>query len=183
MIQFYNYFKAFHIIGFVTWFAGLFYLVRMFVYHAEAGQKPEYMQKDWKAQFTLMQWRVYKIIANPAMMFTWTFGLLMLFSNPALLNQNWIRVKLVLLVLLVVYHLYCKSIIVKQEKGLSTFSSFQFRLINELPTLFLVAIVLLAVVKDVLNFTYLFGGVVFFGFILFIAARQYKKLRNKRETN
>jgi putative membrane protein len=176
-MQFYQYFKAFHIIGFVSWFAGMFYLVRIFVYHTEANDKPEHLRDDWKAQFTKMAWRVYKIICNPAMMFTWTFGLLMLISNPEILSQNWIKVKLVLLLLLTFYQLYCKSIIKKQEAGIETFTSFQFRLLNELPTLFLISIVLLAVVKDVLNFVYLFSGVLAFGFILYLSAKAYKKFR------
>ncbi len=179
MMQYYLYFKAFHIFGFVSWFAGLFYLVRIFVYHAEANDKPEQLREDWKKQFTLMSWRVYKIILNPGMMITWTFGLLMLGSNPAILNQNWIKVKLVLLVLLTGYHLYCKTIIKKQEKGETTYSSFQFRLLNELPTLFLLAIVLLAVIKDVLNFVYLFAGIMVFGVLLFAIAKAYKNRRNK----
>jgi protoporphyrinogen IX oxidase len=180
MYQFYNFFKAFHIIGFVSWFAGLFYLVRMFVYHAEVDEKPLEIQEDWKKQFILMQWRVYKIIASPAMMITWTFGLLMLFTNPEILQQNWIKFKLLLLVMLTAYHLWCKSVIKKLESGQNYLSSFNYRLLNELPTLFLVAIVLLAVVKDMLNFFYLFGGVMVFGFILFVFTKWYKSNREKK---
>lgn len=174
------YLKSLHIIGFVSWFAGLFYLVRMFVYHAEAADKPEALREDWKKQYTAMQWRVYKIICNPAMMITWTCGILMLVNTPAFLEQGWLQTKLVLLVLLTGYHLYCKGIIKKQEEEKSTYTSFQFRLLNELPTLFLVAIVLLAVVKDLLNFVFLFLGVLAFGFTLFFAARAYKKFREQR---
>jgi putative membrane protein len=174
---FYNYFKALHIVGFVSWFAGLFYLVRMFVYHAEAKYKPVYLQEDWRKQFTLMQWRVYKIIATPAMYFTWFFGLLMIGYNPDILFQNWIKLKLFLLVLLSGYHFYCKKIIIKQEKNEDSSSSFNYRLLNELPTLFLVAIALLAVVRDLLNFLGLFFGVLVFGFILFLFAKSYKKRR------
>jgi putative membrane protein len=163
MLNYYSFFKAFHIIGFVTWFAGLFYLVRMFVYHAEADQKPKELQADWRAQFTLMQWRVYKII-----------------STPAILDQSWIKIKLLLLVLLVIYHFYCRSIIVKQEKNEDKTSSFNYRLLNELPTLFLVAIVLLAVVRDFLDFVKLFGGVIAFGVLLFVFAKQYKKRREAK---
>ncbi len=177
MFEYYSFFKAFHIIGFVSWFAGLFYLVRMFVYHAEANEKPSHLIEDWKKQYTLMQWRVYKIIATPAMYFTWFFGLSMIAGNPSLLSQTWIKVKLGLLILLVAYHFYCKKIIKLQEAGKSTYTSFQFRLLNELPTLFLVAIVLLAVVKDFLNFIYLFGGVIIFGVVLFGAAKAYKSYR------
>ena len=179
MFEYYFFFKAFHIVGFVAWFAGLFYLVRMFVYHAEVADKPKELQEDWKKQFTLMQWRVYKVICNPAMMITWTFGLLMLFTNPALLEQSWLHVKLFLLVLLTGYHLYCKGIIKKQENGTSKYTSFQFRLLNELPTLFLVAIVLLAVIRDLLSFLNLFLGIIAFGVTLFFAAKAYRRAREK----
>jgi putative membrane protein len=173
------YLKSLHIIGFVAWFAGLFYLVRMFVYHAEAADKPESLRDDWKKQYSAMQWRVYKIICNPAMMITWICGILMLVNTPAFLEQGWLQTKLVLLVLLTAYHLYCKGIIKKQEADKNTYSSFQFRLLNELPTLFLVAIVLLAVVKDLLNFVFLFLGILAFGFTLFLSAKAYKKFRER----
>jgi putative membrane protein len=110
-------------------------------------------------------------------MITWICGILMLVNTPAFLEQGWLQTKLVLLVLLTVYHLYCKGIIRKQEADKSTYTSFQFRLLNELPTLFLVAIVLLAVVKDLLNFVFLFLGILAFGFTLFLAAKAYKKFR------
>ena len=179
-MTYYPFFKAFHIIGFVTWFAGLFYLVRMFVYHAETDQKPLTLQEDWRKQFTLMQWRVYKIISTPAMVITWFFGLSMLLVNPTILDQTWIKIKLVLLVLMVIYHFYCRAIIVKQEKCEDSRNSFNYRLLNELPTLFLVAIVLLAVVRDFLNFLKLFGGVLAFGIILFVFAKMYKKNRENK---
>jgi putative membrane protein len=151
----------------------------MFVYHSEANDKPEALQEDWKKQYTVMQWRVYKIICNPAMMITWTCGILMLINSPYFLEQGWMQIKLVFLILLTLYHLYCKGIIKKQETGKDTFTSFQFRLLNELPTLFLVLIVLLAVVKDLLNFVYLFLGVLAFGMTLFFAAKAYRKFREK----
>jgi putative membrane protein len=171
--------KALHIVFVSSWFAGLFYLVRMFVYHAEAADKPEALREDWKMQYTAMQWRVYKIICNPAMMITWICGILMLINTPSFLEQGWMQTKLVLLVFLTAYHLYCKGIIRKQEVDKSTYTSFQFRLLNELPTLFLVAIVLLAVVKDLLNFVFLFLGVLVFGFTLFLSAKAYKKIRER----
>lgn len=177
MSSFYLYFKALHIIGFVSWFAGMFYLVRIFVYYSEVDQKPSHIQEDWRAQFILMAWRVYKIIMNPAMMITWIFGLSMILTNTALFGQAWLQVKLVLLVVLTAYHLYCKQIIKRQEKGELVFDSFQFRLLNEVPTLFLVAIVLLAVLRDLLSFLYLFLGILAFGFMLFKATKAYKRHR------
>lgn len=183
MSSYYLFFKSFHIIGFVAWFAGLFYLVRMFVYHSEANEKPEAIREDWKKQFTLMQWRVFKIIATPAMVITWICGLSMLAINPAIFQQSWIYAKLILLVLMVVYHFYCKKIIQNQERGIGTYNSFQFRLLNELPTLFLVAIVILAVLKDFVNFLMLFGGILIFGFLLYLSAKAYKNRRESQKSN
>lgn len=172
-------FKSFHIVGFVSWFAGLFYLVRMFVYDAEADEQPVEMRSAWKKQLIVMQERVYKIIATPAMVITWVFGIGMLIINPAWLQQSWIHLKLTLLVLMVVYHFYCRKIIRDNALGKKSFTPFQFRLLNELPTLFLISIVLLAVLKDITNFVYLFVGILLFGFLLFISAKAYKKHRTK----
>lgn len=180
MEAYYGYFKALHIVGFVSWFAGLFYLVRMFVYHAEADSKPVEIRAEWKKQFTLMQWRVYKMIATPAMVITWIGGLSMLMINPAVFQQTWIHVKLALLLLLVGYHFYCKHIIQLQEKDLDKKSGTHYRLLNELPTLFLVAIVLLAVLRDLQDFGKLFIGVLLFGFVLFMFVKQYKKYRERK---
>ena len=171
------FFKAMHIVGFTAWFAGLFYLVRMFVYHTEAFDKESPEKEILIKQFNTMQWRVYKIICNPAMILTLSFGTAMLVFNPGYLQMPWLHVKLTLLVLLIGYHHYCKTIIKKLEKGRTGFTSFQFRLFNELPTLFLLAIVLLAVLKDNANFILVFGGVLLFGFVLYLIAKAYKKSR------
>ncbi len=174
------YFKAFHIIGFVAWFAGLFYLVRMFVYHVEADQKPEPLREPFKEQFNLMEWRVYKIICNPAMMITWACGLTMTFLNPDYWLMGWFQVKFTLIVLMTVYHLWCKQLILRLERGERPYDSFQFRLLNEAPTLFLVSIVLLGILKDVLNFAYAFGGIIVFGFLLYLGAKFYRMNREKK---
>jgi len=173
------YLKAFHMVGFVAWFAGLFYLVRMFVYSVESMEKSEPERTILGNQFTLMQWRVYKIICTPAMVFTWIcgIGMLFLYGVEWLSVNPWMYLKLLLLLLLTGYHFYCKIIIEKIEKGERTFSSFQFRLMNELPTLFLLSIVLLAVLRNSLNFLYAFLGVLAFGFSLFVFAKMYKKHR------
>lgn len=179
----YLFFKSFHIIGFVAWFAGLFYLVRMFVYFAEADEQPEEMRKPWKNQLILMQERVYNIISTPAMFITLFFGIGMLVINPAWLSQSWMHLKLTLLVLMIIYHFLCKRIISQNKIGKNSFTPFQFRLINELPTLFLVSIVLLAVLKNIVNFMYLFTGVLAFGVLLFLSAKAYKNHRLKKLKN
>ena len=185
------FFKALHIIGFVAWFAGLFYLVRLLVYHAEANGKPQPEQDILKKQYTLMEWRLYKIIANPAMMLTWTAGLVMIilpFVNKAYPNYltsggvgspGWMHLKLTLVVLLTVYHLWCKRQIKKLETGASRLTPFQLRLANELPTVFLVLIAYLAVFgkAGTLNYGYLFGGTAIFTVLIYLGARAYKKRR------
>ena len=171
--------KALHIIGFVAWFAGLFYLVRMFVYHVESQAKPQPERDILTRQFNLMEWRVYKIICNPAMMITWTAGLTMLFLNGGewLLANSWMFIKLIFLMLLTGYHLWSKSTIVQLERGQFSFSSWQFRLLNEVPTILLVAIALLAVYRNALNFLYAFIGLIGFMMMLFFGARAYRKSR------
>ena len=173
--------KALHIIGFVAWFAGLFYLVRMFVYHVEASEKEQPERDILTRQFHLMQWRVYRIICNPAMMITWTAGLAMIFIYgwEWFTVSYWMHIKLLLLIGLVIYQLWCKRTIVRLDEGSLNISSFQFRLLNEVPTIFLVAIVMLAVYKNSLNGLYAILGLFGFGFLLFIGARAYKRARAK----
>jgi protoporphyrinogen IX oxidase len=184
------FFKALHVVGFVAWFAGLFYLVRMFVYHEEAAEKAEPERGILQRQFNLMEWRVYRIICNPAMMITWGAGLLMLglgiysravpnYLAGEIGNAGWMHVKLFLLVLMTVYHLWTKRLIKRMEAGERPFSSWQYRLLNELPTLFLLTISYIAVYGKggMLNYLYLFGGLVLFIGLLYLGARAYKRRR------
>jgi protoporphyrinogen IX oxidase len=171
------YFKAFHIIGGVAWFAGLFYLVRIFVYHIEANQKDVSLQSHFKDQYVLMEQRTYKIICNPAMMITWFCGLSMTILNPAYWSMPWFQFKIVVLILLTCYHLWTKSMIKKLSQDQQPYTSFQFRLLNELPTIFLLTIVLLAVLRDTLNFFYALGGVLVFAVLLYVIAKIYKTRR------
>ena len=119
----YSLFKSLHIVGFVAWFAGMFYLVRMFVYFKESELKEEPDRTILTTQYTLMQKRVYSIICNPAMMFTWFCGLAMLYIQGYewIISQNWLLVKLVLLILLTWYHLFCKKTIRNLETARNLF--------------------------------------------------------------
>lgn len=177
------FFKSLHIVGFTAWFAGLFYLVRMFVYHREAFDQPEPARSILIKQHHLMQWRVYKIIMTPAMVLTWVCGTIMLcmYGWEWFCENIWIHWKLGLLFLLTGYHHYCKGIIKRLEKGEEVMTSFQFRLFNELPTIFLLSIVLLAVYRSRLDFLMAFGGIIAFGFLLFGGAKLYKRMREKNE--
>jgi len=177
MPDFHFYFKAFHLIGMVAWFAGLFYLVRIFVYHAEAQDKPAVERAILIAQFKIMEQRVLKIIVTPGMVWTWIFGIAMLVNNPAFLQQGWIHVKLLLLIVLSGYHGYCSRLVKQMAKDEVNFTSFQFRLLNEVPTLFLFSIIFLAVLKSTLNTFYLFVGIILLGAVFYFAAKAYRKRR------
>ncbi len=144
----YYWFKAFHIVGFVTWFAGLFYLVRLFVYHAEANDKPEPARSILKEQYELMEKRLYGIIATPAMLVTIAMAIGLITTEPDVLKQPWLHVKIGLVVLLVGYHHYCKRIMKKLAVDECKITAQQFRWLNEAPTIFLVVIVMLAIFKN-----------------------------------
>ena len=171
------YFKAFHIIGAVAWFAGLFYLLRILVYLRESIDKPKGEKDILMPQFTLMGQRVYKIICTPAMLITWGCGIALLIINPAYLSQGWMHIKLTLLIILSGFQGFSKRWLRQLAAGAIPFNSFQFRLINEVPTLLLVAIVLLAVLRNGLNAMYLFLGILVFGALLYFIAKAYKRSR------
>jgi len=175
-------FKIIHIVGFVAWFAGLFYLVRMFVYHTEAFDHDSPKREILTEQFNTMEWRVYKIICNPAMMITWTFGLLMIYvyGYAWFALSIWLHIKIALLILLTIYHVYCKRLILKLAAGKTGFSSTQFRLFNEVPTLFLITITALAVFKNGANPLILIATIVGIAVLLVVFTKLYKNSRKSK---
>jgi protoporphyrinogen IX oxidase len=145
----YYWFKAFHIVGFVSWFAGLFYLPRLFVYHAEAQeQQVEPARSILRDQYLIMEKRLYGIIMTPAMVVTLVMAAAMVVLQPDLLQQTWLQVKMGLVLVLVGFHHYCRKIMRQLEAGETPFTSKQFRWMNEFPTFFLVVVVMLAVFKN-----------------------------------
>lgn len=144
----YYWFKAFHLIGIVVWFAGLFYLVRLFVYHAEANQEPEPAQSILKNQYAIMEKRLYSIITTPGMIVTVVCAVGLISTEPEVLKQPWLHIKLAIVLLLIGYHHYCKRIMNQLAQGECQWTGQQFRALNEAPTIMLVLIVLLAVFKN-----------------------------------
>jgi len=144
----YSWFKAFHIIGIVVWFAGLFYLVRLFIYHVEANQEPEPARTILKNQYQIMEKRLYNIITTPGMLLTVAMAIGLLSTEPEILKQTWLHVKLGFVVLLLGYHHYCKRLMKQLAVDECRWNSKQLRALNEAPSLMLVVIVLLAVFKD-----------------------------------
>lgn len=182
------FFKALHVVGFVSWFAGLFYLVRIFVYHAEAQAKTEPERSILSAQFLLMCQRVYRIIATPALWITWIAGLFMLLVDWIgadrrlyfeMGSPGWMVVKLALLAGLTAYHFYCRYLLRRIRAGAAPQDPFKLRLLNEGPTLFLVTISFVAVYgkAGTLNYSYLLIGVAAFAALVYAGALAYRKKR------
>jgi putative membrane protein len=143
----YLWFKTLHVVGVVVWFAGLFYLVRLFIYHVEAEEREEPVRSAFKAQYVLMERRLANIITTPGLVVTVAMAVGLLVLEPAWLKQDWMHAKLAGVVALLVYHLLCYRLMGQLEKGTCRWGGKQLRALNELPTLLLVLVVMLVVFK------------------------------------
>ena len=172
------YIKALHIIFVVTWFAGLFYIVRLFIYFAEAQEKPEPERSILQNQFRIMQKRLWYGITWPSAILTLIFG----FSIVVTLRlydpfPDWLVWKLAFVVGLYVYHFLCHRIFKQQQQGIIRYSSTQLRIWNEVATVFLIAIVFLVVLKNALSMVWGIVGLLLFSALLMLAIRIYKRVR------
>ena len=174
----YDYLKALHIIFVVTWFAGLFYLPRLFIYFAEAGERPEAERKVLQDQFLIMQRRLWYGITWPSCILTLVFGSSLLHHWFPLSENPWLIVKLCFVGFLFLYHLSLGHIYKKHKEGLTPYSSFKLRIWNEVSTIFLVAVVFLVVLKNVLSMGYGLLGLVGFILILMAGILTYRKIRS-----
>lgn len=173
------YLKALHLIFMVTWFAGLFYIVRLFIYHTEAQDKPDNEREVLTKQFRIMETRLWYGITWPSMILILVFGTWMLINNPNFLKEGWIHLKLAFIAALVIYHLYCGLLYRQLRKGIFRLSSVGLRILNEGATVFLFAIMFIAVVGRVSLKEWVWGVVGFVALmaVLFIAIRIYKGMR------
>ncbi len=175
-----NTLKALHIIFVVSWFAGLFYIVRLFIYHTEAQDKSEDEKRILSKQFVIMEHKLWWIITTPAMVLTIVFGTWMIVLNhDYYLSAPWMHVKLGFVGVLLVYHFICQKIMNDLKKDIYNWKSNSLRIWNELATLCLVAIVFIVVLKNELNWWK--GTVGFFAVAigLMILIKLYKKLRKQ----
>ncbi len=175
----YPYILATHIIFIVTWFAALFYIVRLFIYHVEATQKPEPEKSILTNQFSIMERRLMNIIGTPSMILVLITGSILLSINNQFLAQGWMQFKLFFVVCLIFYHTYCLKMLHKLKTTSSTPSSQKLRMINELATIFLVAIVFLVELKNLLDMVWALCGIIVLMIVLFIAIKIYKIRRQK----
>ncbi|RXF71364.1 CopD family protein [Arcticibacter tournemirensis] len=176
----YLYIKAIHIIFVVCWMAGLFYIVRIFIYHIEAREREEDVQKILFPQFALMAGRLWNIITVPAMILTVLAGIAMLYLNPYLFQADWMLVKLGFVVGLLIYHFVCQHVMIQLRNGIFSWTSTQLRIWNEVATILLVAIVFVVVLKNALNWIYGIIGLFLFIFIIMMGIKIYKYYRLKK---
>ncbi len=177
----YLWFKSLHIIGVVVWFAGLFYLVRLFIYHVEANELEPTLVKPFKEQYALMEKRLANIITTPGMVLTILMAVGLLIMQPQFLLQRWMQFKLFFVFTLLVYHLYCYRLMRQLSNNNCNWSGRQLRALNELPTLFLVIVVLLVIFKN--QFPTSAATWLIVGLVLFMAAsiQYYARWRRIRE--
>jgi putative membrane protein len=176
-----QYILALHIIFVICWFAGLFYIVRLFVYFAEAESKPEPEKTILQEQFKIMQKKLWYIITWPAMIGTWVFGLWMAIELFGFVYPAWLVLKIAFVFGLTLYHLQCGLILNQQKNNIVKYSAFKMRMWNEVSTLFLVGIVFIVVLKDTLNWLYGVIGLILLGILLMLAVKAYRKMRIKNE--
>jgi putative membrane protein len=177
----YNYIKALHIIFIVTWFSGLFYMVRLFVYNAEAAEKPEPEKSILQAQYKIMIRRLWMGITWPSAILTLIFGpwVMGLYVNGGTIPA-WLWIKLCFVVGLYAYHFSIQTIYRQQMRGIFKWSSQRLRVWNEVATIFLVAIVMLVVVKQSMSWIWGLAGLFGFVIVLMSAIRIYKTVRTKK---
>lgn len=180
----YLYLKALHIIFIVTWFAGMFYIVRLFIYNTEAAEKPEPERSILQKQFGIMMKRLWLGITWPSAIFTlvlgpwvmWNGGWHTQLGNP---GGRWLLIKICFVALLYVYHFSLHAIYKQQAAGVFRYSSQKLRIWNEVATVFLVSIVMLATVKQSISWVWGLAGLVGFVILLVSAIRVYKSLRKQ----
>jgi protoporphyrinogen IX oxidase len=178
MMHMYPYIKALHIIFIVTWFSGMFYIVRLFIYNTEAAEKPAAEKNILQAQFRIMMRRLWLGITWPSAVLTLIFGpwiWWLMGSTP-----SWLQVKLAFVILLYLYHFSLHGIYKQQMRGVFRYSSQKLRIWNELATLLLFVIVFLATVKQAMSWISALIGIVSLAIVLMLAIRLYRKVRSKK---
>ena len=173
--MFYLYLKVFHIIGVIVWFAGLFYLGRLFVYHREADDRPEPERTTLKSQFSLMERRLYYGIAWPGLCISVVFGKALIYTSGF---PGWLHAKLPFVVVLVVYHLWCGHLRKLLLNENCSWNGTKFRLFNEIPTLLLFSIVFIVVFKSAIPWNALL--LILSGLILVIVGTVHLRGRRKK---
>ncbi|MGB3590382.1 MAG: CopD family protein [Nonlabens sp.] len=176
----YDVVKSLHLIFVITWFAGLFYIPRLFVYQIEAHQKSEPEKSILLKQLKIMSSRLWNIISWPSAVLAILFAIWLLIINPGWLATSWMQVKLGFVAALVIYHIKTQFILKELEKDVVKWSSNGMRLYNEGATLILFSVVFLVILKSAVNWIYGVIGLMVFAVILMLLFKIYKRYRTAR---
>ena len=176
--MYYNYVKALHLIFVITWFAGLFYIPRLFIYHVEGLKKPKNEATILTKQFKIMERRLWYIITWPSAILTILFAAWLLILMPEWLTQPWMHLKLFFVALLLAYHMKTHKMFLNFQNDRVTYSSMYLRIWNEGATLLLFAIVFLVILKDSLHWIPGLLGFLGLAVVLFFGIRLFKKIKN-----
>jgi len=175
------YLKALHLIFVVTWFAGLFYIVRLFIYHREAADKPEPERAILIRHFLVAERRLWYGITWPSAIGTYVFGLWMTYRIYGLILPGWLLLKLAFVFGLTLYHFSCQYIFSRMQKGFLPYSGIKLRIWNEVATVFLVSIIFIVVLQGQGNWIWGLCGLVIFSLLMFLAINIYKRIREKKK--
>jgi putative membrane protein len=180
MAEYYNYIKSLHLIFVITWFAGLFYMPRLFIYHIEAGEKSPEERELLAAQFRVMERRLWYIITWPSAVLCTLFALWLLWLMPAWLSQPWMHIKLGFILLLFGYHLKTHQMFLRFQREDIRYTSRYMRIWNEGATLILFAVVFLAILKSSFQWVYGLAGLILLAVLLMLGIRLYRRIREGR---
>ena len=180
-MEYYNYIKSLHLIFVITWFAGLFYIVRLFVYQIEANDKPDLEKEILQKQYKIMTYRLWYIITWPSAILASIFAFTLLSLRPFYLEQNWMLVKLGFVVLLYAYHFKCHKIYLELQRDEKKYSSNFMRLWNEGATIILFAVVFLVILQNAVNWIYGVVGIILFSVLIMLGFKMYKRIRERKK--
>lgn len=178
-MEYYNYIKALHLIFVITWFAGLFYIPRLFVYQIEAFEKPEPEKSILGKQLKLMARRLWYIITWPSAILATVFAIMLLILIPEWLQQGWMHVKLAFVIALFAYHLKTHFIFKNLQKDVVKWSSNKMRIWNEGSTLILFSVIFIVMLRDALNWIYGVIGIFLLAVMLMLGIKIYKRIRSQ----
>jgi len=178
-VEYYNYIKSLHLIFVTTWFAGLFYIPRLFVYQIEAFHKSSPEKEILGKQLKLMAKRLWSIITWPSAILATVFAVWLLILQPQWLKQPWMLVKLGFVLLLFLYHIQTHIYYKQLQQDVVKKSSNFMRLWNEGATFILFAVVFLVILKSAINWVFGVVGIVVLGILLMLGFKLYKSIRSK----
>jgi putative membrane protein len=179
-MEYYNYLKSLHLIFVITWFAGLFYIVRLFVYQIEANEKPSPEKEILRAQYKIMTYRLWYIITWPSAVLASIFAFSLLYLNPGLIYLDYMQVKFGFVFALYLYHAKCHQIFKQLQNDEVKYSNNFMRLWNEGATIILFAVVFLIIVKSAINWIFGVIGIFLFSIIIMLGFRFYKRIRERK---